>query len=83
MNDPPITADLAFTINEDTPLTNQIPAFDPDGDPLTFTLLNPPPSNGSVVFRGKRSIYLYTKFKLRDRFPYWSRTVKEELLFLL
>ncbi|AKP80318.1 hypothetical protein AS52_05420 (plasmid) [Priestia megaterium Q3] len=49
VNDPPITADLAFTINEDTPLTNQIPAFDPDGDPLTFTLLNPPPSNGSVV----------------------------------
>ncbi|SSY69788.1 cell surface protein [Priestia megaterium] len=59
VNDPPITADLAFTINEDTPLTNQIPAFDPDGDPLTFTLLNPPPSNGSVVL-GANGVFTYT-----------------------
>ncbi|KNH15423.1 hypothetical protein ACS78_26955, partial [Priestia megaterium] len=59
VNDPPTTADLAFTINEDTPLTNQIPAFDPDGDPLTFTLLNPPPSNGSVVL-GANGVFTYT-----------------------
>ncbi|MEH7506997.1 tandem-95 repeat protein, partial [Priestia megaterium] len=59
VNDPPITADLAFTINEDTPLTNQIPAFDPDGDPLTFTLLNPPPSNGSVIL-GANGVFTYT-----------------------
>ncbi|MGG0545460.1 tandem-95 repeat protein, partial [Priestia aryabhattai] len=59
VNDPPITADLAFTINEDTPLTNQIPSFDPDGDPLTFTLLNPPPSNGSVVL-GANGVFTYT-----------------------
>ncbi|MED4618630.1 tandem-95 repeat protein, partial [Priestia megaterium] len=59
VNDPPITADLAFTINEDTPLTNQIPAFDPDGDLLTFTLLNPPPSNGSVVL-GANGVFTYT-----------------------
>ncbi|MQR86851.1 tandem-95 repeat protein, partial [Bacillus megaterium] len=57
--DPPITADLAFTINEDTSLTNQIPASDPDGDPLTFTLLNPPPSNGSVVL-GANGVFTYT-----------------------
>ncbi|MGG0530129.1 tandem-95 repeat protein, partial [Priestia aryabhattai] len=59
VNDPPITADLAFTINEDTSLTNQIPASDPDGDPLTFTLLNPPPSNGSVVL-GVNGVFTYT-----------------------
>ncbi|MED4212968.1 Ig-like domain-containing protein, partial [Priestia megaterium] len=59
LNDPPITADLAFTINEDTTLTNQIPAFDPDGDPLTFTLLNPPPANGSVVL-GADGVFTYT-----------------------
>ncbi|PFK64821.1 hypothetical protein COJ21_25425, partial [Priestia megaterium] len=59
VNDPPITADLAFTINEDTPLTNQIPAFDPDGDLLTFTLLNPSPSNGSVVL-GANGVFTYT-----------------------
>jgi len=48
VNDPPVTADLTFTINEDTSLSNQIPATDPSGDPITFTLENPP-INGIVV----------------------------------
>ncbi|MFZ7823862.1 Ig-like domain-containing protein [Priestia sp. 40] len=60
VNDPPITADLAFTINEDTPpYKSNSSFFDPDGDPLTFTLLNPPPSNGSVVL-GANGVFTYT-----------------------
>ncbi|TYS67786.1 tandem-95 repeat protein [Sutcliffiella horikoshii] len=51
VNDPPVTADLTFTINEDTVLTNQIPASDQDGDPLTFSLLNSP-TNGVAVVNG-------------------------------
>ncbi|MDP1443341.1 cadherin-like domain-containing protein, partial [Priestia megaterium] len=42
LNDPPITSNLNFTINEDTTLVNQIIAVDPDGDSLTFTLQNSP-----------------------------------------
>ncbi|WP_210607808.1 tandem-95 repeat protein [Priestia flexa] len=49
VNDPPVTADLTFTINEDTVLSNQVPATDPEGDPLTFSLLNAPINGTAVV----------------------------------
>ncbi|MEE6131985.1 tandem-95 repeat protein [Priestia sp. GS2] len=58
VNDPPVTADLTFTINEDTPLSSQIPATDPSGDPLTFTLTTLP-SNGAVVLNANGT-FTYT-----------------------
>ena len=48
VNDPPVTGNLSFTINEDTLLSNRVTAVDPDGDALTFSLQNPP-TNGVVV----------------------------------
>lgn len=42
-NNPPTTpATTDFTIDEDKPFTGAIVASDPDGDPLTFTVLMPP-----------------------------------------
>nr|WP_242531532.1 Ig-like domain-containing protein [Priestia flexa] len=49
VNDPPVTVDLAFTINEDNVISNQVPASDPEGDPLTFSLLNAPINGTAVV----------------------------------
>ncbi|SCB88311.1 MULTISPECIES: tandem-95 repeat protein, partial [Priestia] len=48
VNDPPVTGNLSFTINEDTTLSNRVTATDPDGDPLTFSLQNAP-TNGTVL----------------------------------
>ncbi|UZW65161.1 Ig-like domain-containing protein [Priestia flexa] len=44
-----MTVDLAFTINEDNVISNQVPASDPEGDPLTFSLLNAPINGTAVV----------------------------------
>ncbi|SCB88291.1 hypothetical protein GA0061087_10033, partial [Priestia flexa] len=49
VNDPPVTVDLAFTINEDNVISNQVPASDPEGDLLTFSLLNAPINGTAVV----------------------------------
>jgi hypothetical protein len=39
-NQPPTAQDGTFTVCEDTPLTNQLPALDLDGDPLIFSLVS-------------------------------------------
>ncbi|MEW4239255.1 Ig-like domain-containing protein [Priestia megaterium] len=59
VNDAPVTSDLSFTINEDTSFSSQIPASDPEGDPLTFTLLNPPAAGGTVLLNADGT-FIYT-----------------------
>lgn len=48
VNDPPTSSGGPFTTNEDTPLSATLSGSDPDGDPLTFTVLSQP-ANGTVV----------------------------------
>jgi VCBS repeat-containing protein len=50
VNDPPIPSPLVqnLTTPEDTPITGQLVANDPEGDPVTFTL-EAGPSNGTLT----------------------------------
>jgi gliding motility-associated-like protein/uncharacterized repeat protein (TIGR01451 family) len=45
---PTATADPVIT-TENTPVTGTISATDPDGDPLTFTLITPPVHGGTIT----------------------------------
>jgi len=47
VNDPPVVNDQALTAQEDTPLPITVTATDPDGDPLTYSILSGP-SNGTI-----------------------------------
>ncbi len=42
LNDPPTAETTTITVNEDTSFTGQLMASDPDGDTITFTVLNQP-----------------------------------------
>ncbi|MEB2268338.1 tandem-95 repeat protein, partial [Priestia megaterium] len=49
VNDPPVGPDvITVTTFEESPVTGQIVATDPEGDPLTYTLQDPP-TNGTAV----------------------------------
>jgi VCBS repeat-containing protein len=45
-NQPPVADDQAVTTDEDTPVTIVLTGSDPDGDPLTFTIVDPPDHGG-------------------------------------
>ncbi|MQR87271.1 tandem-95 repeat protein, partial [Bacillus megaterium] len=50
VNDPPVgPVTVTVVTNEDTPVSSQITAFDPDGDPLTYVLQDPPTNGVAVV----------------------------------
>ncbi|WP_263857494.1 tandem-95 repeat protein, partial [Priestia megaterium] len=50
VNDPPVgPVVVALVTNEDTPVSSQITAFDPDGEVLTYTLQDPPTNGVAVV----------------------------------
>lgn len=42
VNRPPTAAGASFVASEDTPLPLVLPASDPDGDPLTYEIVEPP-----------------------------------------
>lgn len=48
VNTPPVARDTSVTTLEDTPVGSQLQAYDPDGNPLTYTILTGP-------FHGTRS----------------------------
>lgn len=54
----PVAQDLELSTNVNTPVAGQIPATDPDGDPLTYTL-SVPPANGTVLLNPDGS-FTYT-----------------------
>jgi hypothetical protein len=58
VNDPPFAPDLALLGTEDQRMFLQIPASDPDGDPLTWTLLAPASHGNATVDAGGRLDYL-------------------------
>ncbi|MGG3125118.1 cadherin-like domain-containing protein, partial [Priestia megaterium] len=50
VNDPPVgPVVVTLVTDEDTPVSSQITAFDPDGEVLTYTLQDPPTNGVAVV----------------------------------
>lgn len=47
VNDPPIATNDTFTTLEDTPTAVKLAAIDPDGNPLTYSIVKPP-AHGSL-----------------------------------
>jgi hypothetical protein len=76
VNDPPLAADDAYTTAEDTVLAIVAPGVkandtDPDGNPFTVRLIDPP-AHGTVVLAANGS-FSYTpaaNFHGTDRFTY-------------
>jgi hypothetical protein len=54
--DPPTAADLQLTLQEDRIVSGRLAALDPDGEDLT-TLIEVPPSHGTIDFVGLDFIY--------------------------
>ena len=59
IDQPPITQDLSLSTNFNTPINGQIPATDPDGDTLTYSV-SVPPSNGTLVLDPATGAFTYT-----------------------
>jgi VCBS repeat-containing protein len=78
INDPPIGIDSTLVATEDTPVIGSVgnQASDADGDPLTFTLVNPTghTTNGLVELNADGS-FTYTpnaNFNGQDQFTYFT-----------
>lgn len=48
VNDPPIGNNISLTTAEDTAVVFTLPGFDPEGDPLTWAIVDEP-TNGTIV----------------------------------
>lgn len=59
VNGAPVSADLAFELNEDTVLSGRITAEDPENDTLTFTVLTQP-TNGTIILDSGTGNFVYT-----------------------
>jgi VCBS repeat-containing protein len=57
VNNPPTAYDDSVATDEDTPLDILLPAEDPDGDPLAYTILTPP-AHGTLIGSGPNVIYV-------------------------
>jgi PKD repeat protein len=56
-NNPPVAEDQTVPTDEDTPVSITLTASDPEGDPLTYSVVDPPP-NG--VLTGSPPVLTYT-----------------------
>ena len=52
VNDAPVVNDQSFTTSEDTPALLSMVASDVDGDALSWSIINTPPTNGQVFGSG-------------------------------
>ncbi|CAI6048350.1 hypothetical protein PAECIP112173_01289 [Paenibacillus sp. JJ-100] len=59
INQPPVTQDLQLSTNFNVPLNGQIPATDPDGNTLTYTV-SVPPANGTLVLDPATGTFTYS-----------------------
>jgi hypothetical protein len=70
VNDPPIAYKATYTTNANTALTLTLPTSDPDGDPLTYTIVSAP-SNGKLTGTGSVRTYKpATGFNGTDTFTF-------------
>jgi VCBS repeat-containing protein len=58
-NDPPVTNDQSLSTNEDTPLNGSVPATDPDGDTLSYSVTNNA-GHGTVSVNPNSGAFTYT-----------------------
>ncbi|MEC0249586.1 Ig-like domain-containing protein, partial [Paenibacillus chitinolyticus] len=58
VNDPPFAAPLALSTPEDKPVSGRISAYDPEGDPIMYTV-NTEPGNGTLILNADGS-FVYT-----------------------
>jgi VCBS repeat-containing protein len=69
-NQSPVADDQTTETAEDTPLTVTLTAFDPDGDPLSFSVISPP-SHGSLAGTPPALTYMpATDFDGADSFTF-------------
>ncbi len=59
INDPPVIQDDGIVTQEDRSINGQVVGSDPDGDPLTWTVVTQP-TNGSLAFNSNFGSYTYT-----------------------
>ncbi|MGK0701828.1 Ig-like domain-containing protein, partial [Priestia flexa] len=59
VNRAPITNDFTIDTLENTPINGQTPGFDPDGNPITYSVSGPP-FNGTVTVDSVTGAYTYT-----------------------
>jgi PKD repeat protein len=75
VNDPPVASSMSITANEDQVRTITLNTFDPDGDPITFTMLSNP-DHGEVsnfVYENETMTVQYkpyTDYYGSDQFSY-------------
>ncbi|MDQ3331850.1 MAG: Ig-like domain-containing protein, partial [Planctomycetota bacterium] len=58
-NAPPVASDLNVSGFEDQPITGQLPGFDPDGDPLTYSIVTGP-VGGELQLDAQTGAFSYT-----------------------
>jgi VCBS repeat-containing protein len=59
VNTPPTAADQSTTTDEDTPLAGTVTATDPDGEPLSYSVVTGP-AHGTLTFNGTTGAFTYT-----------------------
>ncbi len=64
VNDPPVANPQSVTTAEDTNRSITLTATDPDGDPLTYSIVSSP-SNGSISGRNRRHPHLHPHRQLQ------------------
>ncbi|MCL7489213.1 MAG: cadherin-like domain-containing protein, partial [Desulfobulbaceae bacterium] len=60
VNSPPVALDVALAASENTPLTGQLPASDPDNDPLTYTIVSNGVRGSAVITDSTSGAFTYT-----------------------
>ncbi|MEA3411262.1 MAG: Ig-like domain-containing protein [Pseudomonadota bacterium] len=59
VNDPPVAKVGSFMTDEDTPLNGNLSAFDADGDPLTYSIVNGPSKGVATITDDSSGAFRY------------------------
>lgn len=57
VDDPPSASDITSLVSEDVPTEIAMVGSDPDGDPLTYTIVTPPTNGTLSAVNGRRVVY--------------------------
>jgi hypothetical protein len=62
VTDPPVARDTLFTLDEDASLLGQLPAWDPDTDPLVYAILSGPSHGGISGLDSNTGAFTYSPY---------------------